>query len=107
MANITHTKGDTFIRNLAFTTSAWVAVNLTGSTLKFSIKRNLSDVTYILEINWTLVTPVSWLAKFLATSAQMDFSVGNYYYDMQWIDSSWVVTTFAKGKFTLTYEITN
>jgi hypothetical protein len=46
-----HTHGDTFVRSLAFTDSLGAAINLTGSTITFSIKKHKTDTAFVAQTN--------------------------------------------------------
>ncbi len=100
-----HTRGDTFIRNVLFKRD-WVAIDLTGSTVTFSLKDKATNTAYIVNQAATIATPVNWTAKIQVSAATMRLDVGEYVYDIQITDSLWVVTTPMKGKFLITYDVT-
>jgi len=105
--NITHTKWDTFIRSLTFKDWDWAAIDITSDTITISIKKNIDDSNATITDDATIDDWPNWLASFSIAAATMDIAIWVYYYDIQWTNSSSVVTTVAKWTFTITYEITN
>lgn len=100
-----HTRGDTFVKTVLFQ-KAWVPINLTGSTVKFSIKDKYTDIEYIISQTATIPTPTNWKAEFSIPAATMQLDVKEYFYDIQITDSLWVVKTPIKGKFIITFDVT-
>lgn len=104
--NITHPQGDTYIQNYSFIDNALVAINLTWAWIIMSIKENTTDTAVLLTSNFTIISAVLWTAKVSFTATQMNLAVWNYFYDIQFTDSLWAITTLLKGSFTITYDIT-
>lgn len=103
--DIEHTHGDTFVRDFAFTDSLGAAINLTGSTLVFSVKAKQSDSAYLIDkAPVTIVSAVGGTAR--VTVKPFTLAVGSYWYDVQWTDSSTNITTPLKGTFSVSYDIT-
>lgn len=103
--DLSHIRADTLILPLAFSSNS-VAIDLTGSTIIFSVKENIGDSTYKVQKTATLTNAVGWLAEIKATSSEMNLPVGVYYYDIQWTDSIGTVRTFLYGAFTISYQVT-
>lgn len=106
MNNLSHIKWDTFLKTLAFTESDWTVVDITGSTIIFSLKDKVNDETARITENWALTDAVNWEATILIDNDTMNIDVGNYYYDIEWTDWTWIVRTVIKWKFTITNDIT-
>jgi hypothetical protein len=104
--DFSHTRGDTFIRTLSFKDNLGAAIDLTGATIKFTIKSNIDDASPLLQATASIPTPLTGLATVTFTAAQMTIPVATYYYDLQFTDSANTVTTVLKGSFVVTYEIT-
>lgn len=102
--SIEHIKGDTFVRDLAFIDSNNTAINLTGASIIFSVKAKREDTAYILTQSAVITNASGGLAKI--TVNPLDIALGEYYYDIQLIDSTGVITTVARDMLTITYQIT-
>lgn len=96
LTNIEHTRGDTFNRTLQFNDSAGVAINLTGSTIKMTVKHDSEDTDYITQSTATLTAPTAGTATITIAGSELQLENGNYYYDIQWTDSSSNIVTFLK-----------
>lgn len=106
MDNLSHTKSDTFIKNISFKDGDWVAIDITWSEIIFTIKENIDDETALLQSEFTLTDAENWLAEIIISSEDMWLDVGSYFFDIQWTDSIGIVRTVMKGNFLITYEIT-
>ena len=106
MDNISHTKSDTFIKNMTFKDADWTVIDITSSVITFTIKTNIDDVTPLIQADFTITDATGWLARLKIPSAEMWLDVGAYFFDMQWVDSLSIVRTIMKGNFIITYEIT-
>jgi hypothetical protein len=104
--DISHTRGDTFVRNLAFKDDQGAAIDLTGSTVKFTIKTNPGDASPVLQATAVVYTPATGEGVVTFTAAQMALALGNYWYDIQLTDAAGVVTTILKGGFQITFDVT-
>lgn len=106
--DITHTRGDTFKRSFEFTDSTGAAIDLTGSTIVFSIKKDLSTTPALVTGTLTLDDPTHGKASISIPAATMKTLVdlGTFYYDFQWTDSVGTVKTIPKGKFYNTFDVT-
>lgn len=105
--NITHTRWDTYIINMVFTDSTDAIINLTGSTIIFSLKTNLEDEESLITQHAILTDPTHWKAKITISATNMEKSTWVYWYDIQFTDSIWTVITPLKWQFNLTYDVTD
>ena len=101
------TRWDDYTTTVSFKDSSWVAINLTGSTLKMSLAKQAwrSNIVYT-------QTPV----PSVPTSGQFDIIFPNsltttlvpwtYYMDIEMTDNVWKVSTPYKWTVIITYDIT-
>lgn len=104
MTCIEHTHGDTFTKSLAFTDSVGTAIDLTGSTITFSIKKNKTDTSYSAQATASITAGTGGTATI--TIDPLSIAIGDYWYDLQWVDSDGDIKTPLKGQFLVTYDIT-
>lgn len=102
--SIEHIKGDTFVRDLAFTDSNGTAINLTGSSIVFTVKAKKEDTVAVISQTAVITNASGGLAKI--TINPLDIALGEYYYDIQFTDSTGVITTVVRDMLTITYQIT-
>lgn len=57
LTNIEHTSGDTFVRVVQFNNSAGVAIDLTGSVIKMTVKHDDEDEDYIAQVTAVKTVP--------------------------------------------------
>jgi hypothetical protein len=105
--NIEHTRWDTFFKSMTFKDVNWTAINLTDCTITFTIKEKITDTVDKISQVATITNAVGWLAEINIPWATMEIALKNYYYDIEFIDSNWVVVTILKWIFTVSYDITN
>ena len=103
-------KGDTF-RALKFTvTLNSVALDLTGYTIECKFRKNAKTGKLIKSIDTTsgitLTTPASGVFTIDAFDLGADFVAGNFYYDVQFTDTSGIITTFIKGFMKVEQDVT-
>lgn len=103
--NITHTRGDTYIRNLSFKTATGTPINLTNYSIKFTMRADIEGEVIITK-NLTITDAVNGLANLTLSASEMNLAVKNYYFDFQLTTSDSRVITFDKGLFNITYDIT-
>lgn len=106
MKDISHTKGDTFIRNITFKDANWDAIDITSSIIKFSLKRDISSEIALISEDVIITDAINWLAEIQINSSLMNIANWGYFYDIQWTDNEWIIRTVLKWNFTITYEIT-
>jgi len=104
--NYTYVKWDTFQQTLNFKDNNWNSVNLIWSTITFSVKKNINDVSFIIQRSAIITDTINWVATIMITSEDMKIDTWIYYYDIEWIDSIWFVRTFLRWAFTIIYQIT-
>jgi len=105
--DIKHTRWDTFIRSVRIENEDGTPVDITGSTITFSIKNSISDTIYILNKTFNITDAENGKAEILINWNEMELELKSYYYDIQWIDINWIITTILKWRFTILYDITN
>lgn len=107
MRTIQHYRGDTFVRDLAFTDSAGAPVNLTGSSIFFSIKAKFDDAVAIVSQAAVIVSAAAGTAKVTVPASVMEnIGFGSYVYDFEWTDAGGVVRTIEVGTFSVEYDVT-
>lgn len=105
------TRGDT--RPFTFTLQlAGVPINITGSTFVLSIDTQPEPpdaTTLVLALTGTLITPASGIVGFQFSTANWTgppaIGPGDYFFDLQWTDSTGAITTAAKGGFEIKQDI--
>ena len=92
MATLILKAGDTISKTVTITDSAGDAVDITGGTVKFAIKKKLTDTdasAVYLNAALTLTTPASGIATLtIANTVTKLWTPGNYYWEIEYIDSS-------------------
>ena len=106
IAHLSHTRGDTFKRRIIFKDSSGVAIDITGSAITGTIRKNPDDTTFIAQGDAVLTTPLSGIATLTLAATLFNIPNGTYFYDIRWIDSAGAVTTFMKGNFEISYSVT-
>lgn len=87
--------------------SDWVAMNITGWTVIFSIKKNINDTTYINTQTATITNAVNWTCTIaIDKSITATWDLWGYYWDIQYTDSAWKRFTPQRAIFQLVYDIT-
>jgi hypothetical protein len=79
-----------------------IAVNISGWTLTFTAKVDFNNLDAAAVINKTIIFPtnaesVSGIGYLPLTSAETNLTVGEYFYDMKFIDTGYR-ETFVRGK---------
>ena len=104
------TKGDTTSIVFTITDSSGVAVNITGYTAYFTIKKdpNDPDARAIITKSWTShTTPASGITTLSLTSADTNKANGTYFWDLKLKDGSSNITTAGQGSFIINPHQTN
>ncbi len=65
LTNIEHTRGDTFSRTIQINDTTGAAVDITGSTIKMTVKYDPDDTAYITQSTASLTAPSSGTATIL------------------------------------------
>lgn len=102
-------KGDTAVLNFDFN------IDITGATLYFTVKKNLSDsdsAAAIAKVQTTHTDPTEGQTTITITNSDSDIDLGGYYYDCQITLASGAVHTVlpsnasTMGRFNITQEVT-
>lgn len=94
---ISKIKWDTYSRTFIFKDKTGTVINLTGSVVKFSVKKSLSDNDFILQ-NTLTIDPLNGKATL---ASAMSMNAWMYVYDFEWTKSNWDKETFEIGKLTI------
>lgn len=106
MQDLTITQGDEKAYNLSFT-SGGEPLDITGATLKMTVKRSLKDETPVITKTVTAHTnPTAGETTLTLSTTDTDQPLGVYYYDIQIADGSIAKKTVMKGKLTITWQAT-
>lgn len=104
--NLCITQGDEKAYNLSFKTGA-DALDITGATVKMTVKRSRSDVTPILEKTVAEHTdPTNGKTTITLSTTDTDRPLGIYYYDVQISGGSIAKKTILKGTLDITWQVT-
>lgn len=96
MTKITIVRGDDRTLSLTFTDSDGVAINLTGSTIFFTVKERLTDADASAVISKTITShtsPTLGKTNVVLTDSDTDIDAGIYYYDFQIKDSGGLISS--------------
>lgn len=106
--NITCLRNDTFRLDMVWKDSSDVVIDLTAYTFSAQVKKNKSDSSNILSFSDSDFTKdASGNLSMSKTSAEMDLTPGNYYYDLQATKTSnGEVTTWLGGLFKIQDDVT-
>lgn len=103
---LNHIHGDTFDYAITVSDDSG-AIDLTGSTIKLSIKESESSTAYLVQATATLDDPVNGLASFYIEASTMEaVTVGTRKYDIEWTDASGKKETILIGNFVVVQDIT-
>jgi len=97
--SISKFKWNTLIRSFVFKDKNGTAINLTGSVIKFSVKKNVSDTTHVLQENLVITDALNGKASI---SVDLSMEVDVYVYDFHWIKSDGKKETIELWKLTIT-----
>jgi len=109
MTEISAYRGDDKTWNLNFTDADGNAIDLTGSTIFFTVKSNKTDQdsdAVISKDQSSHVDAVNGQTQIVLTNSDTNIKIGNYYYDFQLVDSTGLVTTVLSGIFKIKQDIT-
>lgn len=113
MSDITITRGDTIKRNLTFKDADGTAIDITGWTVSFTVRKKIpvkaivTDVDAIIaKVITTHITPISGLSTFTLSKTDTNIDPGTYFYDIQVKNVAGEVSTITSGKFIVEYDIT-
>lgn len=109
MENLTIIRGDDINITLAFTDTDGDPVDLTGSTLFFTVKEKLSDVDddAVIEKDVTSHTnPTGGVTVLALTSTDTDINAGSYYWDIQIKNEAGKIASSQKGLLKVLQDVT-
>ena len=114
MTDLSIYRGDSKTWNLSFTDSDGQAINITGYTIFFTVKKKNSytddtvDTDAVIQKNVTVHTDPEQGQTQLVLQPSDTSSVipAVYVYDMQLKDDSGTILTFISGNFTITADVT-
>ena len=101
-------RGDTSSDKMIITGPTGLPVNLTGSTILFtlcSVRNPVDNSTDIYQLAGVVTNPLSGIVEFTPSAAQTN-RIGIFYYDVQLTDSNGVIHTVAKDSYTFIQDIT-
>jgi len=106
--NLEVTRGDTKSYQLKFKDENGNAVDITGWTVYFTVKRkvNDTDANAVIVKNVTSHTDASAGETVIALSCTDTNLIGNYYYDIQFKTDDDSITTPLEGTITFKKDIT-
>lgn len=109
MTEIEVIRGDDVTLTLTFTDKNGVIIDLTNSTVFFTVKRKVSDTDANALISKTITSfaaPTTGVCTVSLTDTDTNLSSGVYYYDVQLVDATGLVSSIEKDKFVVIKDIT-
>jgi len=101
-------KGDTYSIDLTIQTALGEAVDLTGATVFFTVKRNIQDTDAKALISKTVTSftsPTTGDVAITLTANDVDY-VGEFYYDIKVKFTSGIISSVFADKFILADHVT-
>jgi hypothetical protein len=108
-ANIEIKRGDTWSKILYFEDNNCVHIDITGWTIYFTAKLDITDSDGDAEIEKTITVfsnPLNGEAELSLSSEDTDLATGNYFYDIQVKTNLDEIYTIVEGVLTITQDIT-
>jgi hypothetical protein len=109
MSNIEVIRGDDVSLKLTFTDINGNAIDLTDTTVFFTVKKKLSDTDDEALISKTIDTfddPTTGIMTILISDTETDLKSGSYYYDVQLKDENGYISSISKQRFSVEQDIT-
>jgi hypothetical protein len=107
---ITHTKGDTFIRDFAFTDADGNPIDLTGYSVRLQLRESVRSSSATLDAatpnEITITGAGNNVLSVLIDAETMEIPARKYVWDLQLTTPGGVVTTYLFGNFTITSDVT-
>ena len=103
--NFEHKQGDDYNQTLIFKNSDDTFVNLTGSIVKFTIKKK-ANTEIIIQKTLTVIDAVNGKVKVSLSNTETILLSWTYVFDYELIDATGIVTTILWGKMTILSDIT-
>lgn len=106
--NIEVFRGDDWSMKLTFADENGTALNITGWTIFFTLKKKKTDTDAdaVLQKNVTPESPTTGVCTVVLTNTETLNLLGLYYYDFQYKDDDGVVQTITSGGLTFVTDIT-
>jgi hypothetical protein len=102
---LSHIRGDTFKKSLTITDGT-NPINITGSTIKFTIKEANDAETNLVQVTATLTSPTLGEAQIIVSKELMEaVSVGNFPYDIEWTNATGERTTILIGTIKIEQDV--
>lgn len=104
-------RGDSLPLNFEFTDTEGVAVNITGWTIFFTLKKNKGDIDNAAILTRTitpanLTDPINGQTVFTMSAAETDALLGTYYWDAQLKTADGLIYTIISGTITFLEDVT-
>jgi hypothetical protein len=103
-------KGDTEIMNIVVKTSLNAPIDITGSTIYFTMKRDLNDTDALAALQKIVTSHTGATSGLSQVKIEPEDTInlypGKYYYDMQFKDAAGNIKTFVLGSLTLIETVT-
>jgi hypothetical protein len=113
MTDITIIRGDSYVYDINFKDDDGVAINITDSTVFFTVKTRFdtdnTDVTntVLKKTITTHTNPVGGITQFVLSSAETGtLDITKYVYDVQYKSSAGAIKTVLQGFFIVTNDVT-
>lgn len=103
--DLTITQGDEKAYNLSFDNGEG-AVDITGATVKMTVKRTLNDEPIIEKVVTEHTDAENGKSLITLTADDTDVPLGKYYYDIQISGGELPKKTISKGKLEITWQVT-
>jgi len=103
--NFEHKQGDDYNQTLIFKNSDGSFVNLTGSLVKFTIKRKVNG-EIVIQKTLTVIDAIQGKVKVSLSNTETNTLSWTYVFDYELTDATGIVTTILWGKMTILSDIT-
>ena len=99
-------RGDTVPIALTITQNG-TPVDITGSVITITFKKNKTDTTAVIQKNAVLTDPENGQALITLTPTDTDIDVDEYFYDIQWTDAGGNIRTLILTTVQIKQDINN
>jgi len=103
------TRGDSTPWTFTIKDSSGSAVNITGYSFLLTVDPSatpVDDIANLFQLVGTIIDGPNGIVQFQMSTAQSNQTPADYYFDLQQTDGSSNIRTIAKGKFTISQDIT-
>ena len=109
MADITIKRGDTYNYNINIKDNDGVAINTTGWTIWFTVRKHLASNVIVSDTDALIAKEISGtstgIIPLVLSSTDTDLPVGSHYYDIQ-IKNSNGIHSSSTGRFIVEADVT-